>query len=75
MNMSKSKHVDFFFKNGKPAQFYNCGAHELELEKALPIIQDVYDILSDKGLCYMHCRLITDIVMQELSDKRDRSPL
>lgn len=73
--MKESKHVKLFFKDEKPTTYANCVAPPLELEKALPIIQEIYNNLTDKGLCYMHCWTITHIVMNELGDKRDELEL
>ena len=65
MNMKNSKYVKEMFKNGK-AEFVNCDAPPLELDVALPIIQEVYDAMTGKGLCFIHCFLITEIVKDEL---------
>lgn len=75
MNMKNSKQIMRYFKNGKSAEFVNCDAPPLELEKALSVIQEVYDALTGKGLCYIHCFVITDIVMSELRAKLDKIPV
>lgn len=75
MKVKDMKCFQFHFQNKEEVEFVNCGSPPLKKQDAEPIVQEVYNTLTGRGLTYIQCFLIIDIVMGELRNKRDAEPL